>query len=161
MKPFSKLMCISCFFLLFLSFNTALCFGGQLIEPTRTLQEAGEIPGRLTVFSEPPQLDVLLDGLKVGKTPVWLKNVKPGFHTLQIKDSDKEIYVKEGKTLRVGLFKGSFVTLPEKEKVLQKQAHVEGKKPDEVSKMTETPEQERRRDLTLWERFVSGTSGHF
>ena len=28
------------------------------------------------------------------------------FHTLQIKDLEKEIYVEEGKTLKVGLFKG-------------------------------------------------------
>ena len=41
----------------------------------------------------------------MGQTPVWLERVKEGTHKLQINNREKEIYMKEGKTLKVGLFK--------------------------------------------------------
>ncbi len=41
-----------------------------------------------------------LYGSEVGQTPLRLERVKEGTHKLQIKDLEKEIYVKEG------LFKG-------------------------------------------------------
>jgi len=44
--------------------------------------------------------DVSLDGSEVGQTPLRLEKIKEGTHKLQIKDREKEIYVKEG------LFKG-------------------------------------------------------
>jgi hypothetical protein len=99
-KMFSKLMNIYVSFAIILLGAAALCYGGELIEPTRTLQDAGERWGKLIVFSEPPEVDVFLDGSKVGQTPLWLEKVKEGTHKLQIKDREKEIYVKEG------LFKG-------------------------------------------------------
>jgi hypothetical protein len=99
-KMLSKLMNIYVSFAIILLGAAALCYGGELIEPTRTLQDAGERWGKLIVFSEPPEVDVFLDGSKVGQTPLWLEKVKEGTHKLQIKDREKEIYVKEG------LFKG-------------------------------------------------------
>jgi hypothetical protein len=99
-KLFSILMNICASFVIILLGAAALCYGGELIEPTRTLQDAGERWGKLIVFSEPPEVDVFLDGSKVGQTPLWLEKVKEGTHKLQIKDREKEIYVKEG------LFKG-------------------------------------------------------
>ena len=99
-KMFSKLMNVYVSFAIILLGATALCDGGELIEPTRTIQDAGERWGKLIVFSEPPVFDVLLDGSKVGQTPIWLERVKEGTHKLQIKDLEKKIYVKEGKTLR-------------------------------------------------------------
>jgi hypothetical protein len=101
----SKLMNVYVSFATILLGAAALCDGGELIEPTRTIQDAGERWGKLIVFSEPPVFDVLLDGSKVGQTPIWLERVKEGTHKIQIKDLEKEIYVEEGRTLKVGLFK--------------------------------------------------------
>lgn len=56
-----------------------------------------------------PELMFFLYGSEVGQTPLRLEKVKEGTHKLQIKDREKEIYVKEKKTLEVGLFT---VTLP-------------------------------------------------
>ena len=72
----------------------------------------------MTVFSEPPELEVFLDGSKVGQTPVWLERVQQGFHKLRVEDPEKKIHVEPGKRLRVGLFKGDFVVFPEKESYL-------------------------------------------
>jgi hypothetical protein len=47
-----------------------------------------------------------LYGYEVGQTSLSLERVKEGAHKLKIGDLEKEIYVKEGKTLKVGLFKG-------------------------------------------------------
>jgi len=53
-----------------------------------------------------PEFGVFHDGSKVGQTPLWLERVKAGTHQLVIGDLEKEINVKEGRTLKVGLFKG-------------------------------------------------------
>jgi hypothetical protein len=63
----------------------------------------------VTVFSEPPELEVFLDGSKVGQTPLWLERVSQGFHKLRVKDVETEIHLEAGKGLRVGLFKGDLV----------------------------------------------------
>jgi hypothetical protein len=51
---FSKLMNVYVSFAIILLGAAALCYGGELIEPTRTLQDAGERWGKLIIFSEPP-----------------------------------------------------------------------------------------------------------
>jgi len=131
----------------------------ELTEPTRTLQDAGERWGKLVVFSEPPEFDVFLDGSKAGQTPVWLERVKEGTHKLKIGDLEKEIYVKEGKTLKVGLFKGRFITRLEEEKKVGKQAAADKKEPATKVEAAETPE--KQKDLSRWEKFVNGTLKHF
>jgi len=105
-KMLAKLMNICASFAIILFGAAALCYGGELIEPTRTLQDAGERWGKLVIFSEPPELDVFLDGSRIGQTPVRLERVKEGTYKLQIKDLEKELYVKAGRTLKGGLFKG-------------------------------------------------------
>jgi hypothetical protein len=147
-------------FLFLALFNTSICFSGQLIEPTRTLEGGEKATGSVTVFSEPPELEVFLDGSKVGQTPLWLERVSQGFHKLRVKDVEKEIHLEAGKGLRVGLLKGDFVVFPEKEKKLQEQP-AERKVVTEAEAPVETPEKRRSRDLTLWERFVNGTLNHF
>jgi hypothetical protein len=158
-KMFSKLTNVCASFGIILLGAAALCSGGEMIEPTRTLQDAGERWGKLVVFSEPPEFDVLLDGSKVGQTPVWLERVKEGTHKLKIGDLEKEIYVKEGKTLKVGLFKGRFITRLEEEKKVGKQAAADKKEPATKGEAAETPE--KQKDLSRWEKFVNGTLKHF
>jgi len=139
----------------------ALSYGGELIEPTRTLQDAEERWGKLVVFSEPPELEVLLDGSKVGKTPLWLERVREGTHKVRIKDLETEVYVKEGRTLKVGLFKGEFITGIEEEKKAGMQAGADKKPPAAKVEEAQSPEKQRETDLSRWEKFVNGTLKHF
>lgn len=83
--------------------------GEDLIPPTRTLEGPVILPGKLTVVSEPPELKVFLDGSEIGQTPVWLKEVKPGLHTLRVHESKTDVFVDPGKTVTLSFFKGSFV----------------------------------------------------
>jgi hypothetical protein len=41
----------------------------------------------------------------IGRTPAFLKNVKPGIHRLRVKDSETEIYHEPGGTLQINLSK--------------------------------------------------------
>ena len=75
---------------------------------------------------------------------------------------EKEICVKEGRTLKVGLFKGSFITLPEKKEEQEKPQAVQqqaGAAPAETQQPSE--EEQRKEELTRWELFVNGTLRHF
>ena len=56
--------------------GTEICGGDELIEPTRELGGIEKEWGGLTLFSEPPQMDVYLDGKKLGRTPLWLHQVE-------------------------------------------------------------------------------------
>jgi hypothetical protein len=95
--------------LLLLLSATPISLGEELIPPSRTLQDVKEAYGKLTVASEPSGLEVFLDGSKIGLTPVWLKQVKPGPHKLRVRQAETDIFVKSGKILQISLFKGSFV----------------------------------------------------
>ena len=155
----TKLMNICASIVITLLGAAALSYGGDLIEPTRTLQDAGERWGKLVIFSEPPEFEVFLDGSRVGQTPVWIERVKVGSHKLQIKDLEEEVYVKEGRTLKVGLFKGRFITRLEEEKKVEKQAAADSKAP--AAKVESAEPLEKQEDLSRWEKFVNGTLKHF
>jgi PEGA domain len=126
----------------------------ELIEPSRTMDGQQKPMGRLSVFSEPPELDVYLDDTKIGKTPVISKEVTPGVHILRIKDTEKEITILSGKSLQLSLFKDSLIKIPEKKakapaqpKLEQKMASEE-KKPDEPTK--EKTKNEPKYDPPYW-----------
>ena len=85
----------------------------QLIEPTRSLQDASDGTGRLNVLSEPPGIEVRLDSRLIGKTPIFSARFPPGVHVLRIKDSETGIHLVAGKTTAISWFKGSFIKIPE------------------------------------------------
>ena len=89
-----------------------LAFASDLIEPTRTLSGMGQNLGKLSVFSEPPRLEVKMDGTAIGETPVELQAVEPGVHVIQVEGSGIEIYVEPGKSVKLSWFKGSFIEIP-------------------------------------------------
>jgi hypothetical protein len=129
-------------FLLLLINN--ISFASDLIEPTRTLSGMGHNAGRLSVFSEPPRLDVIMDGTVIGETPFELQSVEPGVHVIQVKDSEIEIYVKPGKSIKLSWFKGAFIEIPADVKETRKQE--KGEKKEAPQK--ETPEQTvKKKDL--------------
>lgn len=142
-------------------FPAALSFGDGLIPPTRTLGHDGKQWGRLTVFSEPPGLDVFLDDNKVGVTPLWLDRVEPGMHTMRIKDKDSQIYVEQRKRMKVGLFKGSFISMEEKEAVATPQPGLEEKAEPRGRSIAQPTQEEREKDLTRWDLFINGSLPFF
>jgi hypothetical protein len=103
------------FVLLVLSAACALLSAGlhaQLIEPTRGIEGTSDGTGILNALSEPPGLDVQLDGRLIGKTPIFSLRRHPGLHLLRIKDSETEIRLVAGKSLTITLFKDSFIEIP-------------------------------------------------
>jgi hypothetical protein len=128
--------------------------GEDLIPPTRSLEGRVETLGRLTVVSEPPDLEVFLDGSEIGQTPVWHKEVKPGFHKLRVRDSERDIFVEPGKTTTVSYFKGSFIDVPREQGVVR-QPRREPRKSTEGRKRTTSRKGEERGDtLTPFEWFL-------
>jgi len=134
MKGILKLMRIlNAGFLLLLITNLSLA--SDLIEPTRTLSSPGQNVGKLTISSEPPRLDVKMDGTAIGETPVVLQEVEPGFYVIQVQDSEFEIYIKPGKSTILSWFKGAFIEIPAEVKEGQKQQREEKKKTPQKEKL--------------------------
>ena len=153
MKIKLNLMFFFVFVYVFLMIQSLSVFA-ELIEPSRTLEGQQKPMGRLSVFSEPPELDVLLDSVEIGKTPVISKEVTSGVHILRVKDTEKEITILSGKSLQLSLFKDSLIKIPEKKakaptqpKLEQKMASEE-KKPDEPTR--EKTENELKYDPPYW-----------
>ncbi len=96
-------------------------WSSELIKPTRALDTSGEKLGKLSVFSEPPGLEVTLEGAIIGKTPIFLDEVKPGSHRLQVKNSETDITIEPGKTLKISLYKKKFILVPATDKKPLKQ----------------------------------------
>jgi PEGA domain len=138
-----------------------IAMASDLIEPTRTLQSAADAAGSLTVLSEPPGLEVTLNDTRLGKTPVFLDRVKPGTHTLRVKDSETTIDIKPDAILRISLFKGRFINIPAAKTEAIKTPAIQAGKLDKT-RPTQPPHREAgENDLTPWERFINGSSKYF
>jgi len=160
MKGILKLMSVlnAVFLLLFI---THLSLASDLIEPSRTLQNESNALGNLAVLSEPPNLDVTLDNTLIGKTPVFLKNVKSGTYQLRVKDSETTIYVEPGATLQTSLFKGEFINILVTEKEPEGQQAIKEKKVSETRITQQVSKEEQKNELSPWDRFVNKSSNHF
>jgi hypothetical protein len=140
----------------------------ELIEPTQRLDGEQKQTGRLTVLSEPKGLEIILDGNNLGKTPAFLMEVDEGIHTLQVKNSKIEIYIKPGKTLKLSYHKEKFIFIPVAEKEIKKQPGPEVK--NEMSKarlkQSKDPiqlrnEKNRQQAIDRFNNFLKGTQDHF
>jgi len=107
-KPFFILLALSAVCALFSAGLQA-----QLIGPTRSLEGAPDEAGLLNVLSEPPGIEVQVDGRLIGKTPIFSARFPAGLHVLRIKDSETDIHLVAAKTVAVSWFKGSFIAIPE------------------------------------------------
>ena len=138
---------------------------GELIEPSRTLEgEQQPTTGRLTILSEPPGQKITLDGKSLGKTPNFMVEVDSGIHTLRVKDSETDIYVKPGKTLKVSLFKNEFVFIPVKEKEGEGQTETEAAlgegettAPQPRDPVQTRVKQNREEAQRRWQRYIDGS----
>jgi hypothetical protein len=128
-------LCILVIFYALLFVPAPHAVGGELIQPTRTLKSAEKLPGRLSVFSEPSGLDVFLNHSKIGKTPISFMEVAPGRHSLKVNDTETQIYVTPGKSLRLSLFKGTFIKVeePERETIQNPDKKISGTIPAQAS----------------------------
>jgi len=124
MKIYSKLIALAVILFGIYAFS-AHTMAKELIAPTRSKKGTVEQSGKLSVFSEPPGIEVLLDGTKIGLTPVIAKEIAPGTHVLKIQDKEAEIYISPGKALQYSWFKGSFREIPVKEEKDRKAPNTE------------------------------------
>lgn len=106
-KPFFILLALCAVCALFSSGLQA-----QLIEPTRSLKDAYDGTGLLNVLSEPPGIEVRVDGKVIGQTPIFSARFPAGVHALRIRDSETDIQLVAGKTFAISWFKGAFIEIP-------------------------------------------------
>jgi hypothetical protein len=122
----------------------SLSFASDLIEPTRTLSGMGHKEGKLSVFSEPPELAVKMDGTLIGETPLELQAVEPGVHVIQVKGSEIEIYVTPEKSVKLSWFKGAFIEIPVEVKEGRKQ---QDREKQEVPQKEKSEQSAKKTDL--------------
>jgi hypothetical protein len=134
----------------------SLSIFAELIEPSRTLEGQQKPMGRLSVFSEPPEFDVLLDGVNIGKTPVISKQVSPGTHLLRVKDTEKEITILSGKSLQLSLYKDALTEIPEKKAEAPAQPKSEKKMPTQEKKPEASNKDKKQYDPFYWPLNPSG-----
>ena len=97
---------------LLISIFWASCLPAELIEPTRTL-DSTEAAGKLSVYSEPPEIEVSVDGQKAGKTPMLSMSLPAGEHTVRVRSTEFNVTVSAGKTTAVSWFRGEIIRIPE------------------------------------------------
>ena len=154
MNRYLKEICVSIVFALLLG-PTFTFAAEELIPPTRTLERRVELPGSLTVVSEPPDLEVSLDGSSIGRTPIWLKELKPGPHTVRIGQEKTEVHVQPGKKMGLSFFKDSFIFIDlTKEEAVVEAPVPEVKKPGE-KEAARPPRAEEREDIIRFEQFIN------
>ena len=107
-KPFFILLALNAVCTLF-----TVGLHAQLIEPTRRLQGAAEETGLLKVLSEPPGMEVHVDGRLLGETPIFSARLPAGAHVLRIQDAKIHLCLASGRTTAISWFKGRFIEIPE------------------------------------------------
>ena len=140
--------------LVILVFGVTLAFAAEeLIAPTRTLEGRVQFPGRLSVVSEPPELEVFLDGSSIGKTPIWLKEVKAGSHALRIDKEETDLVVDTGERVTISFFKGAFIDISKKmEAVEEPRPAAEMPREGEVKRPRR---EEEREDIIRFQQFLN------
>ena len=134
-------------------------WSSELIKPTRALDSTGEKLGKLAVFSEPPGLEVRLEGTIVGNTPILLDEVEPGSHRLRVKDSETDISIEPGKTLQISLYKDKFILIPATDKKPPEQSQTAETTPTKSKPPPPPSGEQRPKELSPIERYR--LLGHF
>jgi hypothetical protein len=157
MKTMVKLVSLQALLLVLVFFATPCCLGRELIEPTRTLKSSEVSSGRISLFSEPPGLDVFLNSEKLGKTPLTSLEVKAGEHKLRIGEAETEIFIEPGESVRFSLYKGSFIEIPKEEQEEETLRKPKAKEPTTERKTVKPENQEQREyDPFSWPLNPSG-----
>jgi len=138
------------FLIAFFFIAASLPTAAELIEPSRTLTGSAEQLGKLSVFSEPPNIEVILDGNKIGQTPIIEKEVETGKHVLKIEDKKTEILVEPGKPLQYSWFKGIFTEIPYQEEKRQPDQASEREQPGKTKKAQQPEEKKEKLEPLYW-----------
>ena len=138
----------------------------ELIEPSRSLKSASGGPGQLTIFSEPPGMEVKLDGTSVGSAPIRIKTLNPGVHRLQVGESATEITIESDQTLHISLFRNRFIQFQVTENQRAPASAAGGpskteRRIPETSSQQIRVKEENRKAWERWMQFVDGRSKHF
>jgi len=150
MKEYPKYVGLSAI----LVFGVTVAFAAEdLIAPTRTLEGRVQFPGRLSVVSEPPELEVFLDGSSIGKTPIWLKEVKAGSHALRIGKEATDLVVDTGDKVTISFFKGAFIDISKKMEAVEEPRPAPEKAPEREVKRPRRDEE--REDIIRFEHFIN------
>jgi hypothetical protein len=128
-------------------------WSSELIKPTRALDSTGEKLGKLSVFSEPSGLEVTLEGTIIGKTPLFLDEVKTGSHRLRVKNSVTDIIIEPGKTLQISLFNDKFILIPATDKKPPKQPATVETNLTKSEPLPPPAEEQRPEELSPIERY--------
>lgn len=152
MKKLTKITIVFVFgFAFLLVYSPA--WSSELIKPTRALDSTGEKLGKLSVFSEPPGLEVRLEGTIVGNTPILLDEVEPGSHRLQVKNSETDISIEPGKTLQISLYKDKFILIPATDKEPPKQTETVETNLSKSKPAPPPAEEQRPKELSPMEQY--------
>ena len=108
-----SLSALICCMITFVGLPCTTVLHSELIEPTRTLDARYSQPGMLSIYSEPPSLEFLLDEKPTGRTPMISIPVPPGEHTLRIGDQEERIYLAPGQTVTLSWFKNAWIRIHE------------------------------------------------
>ena len=128
-------------------------WSSELIKPTRALDSTGEKLGKLSVFSDPPGLEVTLEGTVIGKTPLFLDEIKPGSHRLRVKNSETDITIEPGKTLQISLFNDKFILIPATDKKPPKQPETAETNLTKSKPPPPPAEEQRPKELSPMEKY--------
>lgn len=130
--------------------SLSVSISADLIEPSRTLEGQKQNVGMLSVFSDPPELDVFLDGVDIGKTPIFLKEVTTGVHILRIKDTEQEVTILTGKSTKLSFFKNILIEIPENKEKINKQGKSDERLVTEEKNTGESKGEEEPADPFYW-----------
>ena len=125
----------------------------ELIAPTRSLEGRVQLPGTLSVVSEPPELEVFLNGSPIGKTPIWLQEIKAGSHTLRIGKEETDLVVDTGEKVTISFFKGAFIDISKKMEAVEEPRPAPEKAPEREVKRPRRDEE--REDIIRFEHFIN------
>jgi hypothetical protein len=131
----------------------------DLIEPSRTLSDGAPAMGLLTVVSEPPGLEIVLNDTPIGATPLFRHPTPAGTHTLRVAGTETIIAVEPGRTLRISRFKEKFIALPLTQPAPGRRLAPLPDRP--LSRPPAPAPAEQPRGLTSWDRYLNGTSPVF
>jgi len=141
----------------------------DLIPPSRTLETAEQVPGEVSLFSEPPGLEVFINKESAGLTPARGISLNPGIHSLQIEKAELEFEIGSSQHVQFSFFNGQIIKIPDPEPppVIDKQAAAESMEKPAVeprpqpAKAQSTRRQKSTSGLSSWDLFINGSSGHF
>jgi hypothetical protein len=140
---------------LFLLINQ-ISVASDLIGPTRTLSSPTENTGRLSVFSEPPGLDVEMDGALIGKTPVVDLKVESGRHVIRLQNVEAEIDAEPGQSVKLSWFKGAFIRIPVEEQAARLQPGEAKKESSEINISDQSDDKKEEPRPLYWPLNPSG-----